>query len=85
MFVQRVEYFVPYQAPKRNGKYPTNDEMLYLGYMAGRYGINLDGNPSVQYPPRRYQQGAIFNINSCTAEAFERNLSTIGMNFNRII
>ncbi len=84
MQVQRVEYYVPYQVTKRNGAYPTQDDLLYLGYMVGRYGVNLDGNPSVQYPPRKCPNGAIFNINSCTANAFERNLSSIGMGFNRI-
>ena len=34
--------------------------------------------------PKKCPNGAVFNINSCTADAFERNLSAIGMNFNRI-
>ena len=84
MLVHRVEYFVPYQTKKLDGNYPNQDDLLYLGYMAGRYGINLVGSPSVQYPPKKVSNGAIFNINACTAETFEKNLSQIGMNFNRI-
>ena len=84
MIVQRAEYFVPYRAQKANGKFPTQEDMIYLGYMAGRYGVNLNGSPYISYPPKGCANGAIFNINACTADTFEKNLSTMGMNFNRI-
>ena len=62
----------------------AREDMIYLGYMAGRYGVNLNGSPYISYPPKGCANGAIFNINACTADTFEKNLSTMGMNFNRI-
>ncbi len=84
MQVNRCEYIVKTNLPKTNGQYPNSIDLLNVGYMAGRFGIDLTGNPKTNYAPIQTQDGIIVNVNSCTAELLENNLSQAGINFNRI-
>ena len=52
--------------------------------MAGRFGVDLNGNPQANYSPVKTQDGVIININSCTSNLLENSLSQAGINFNRI-
>ncbi len=51
--------------------------------MAGRFGIDLTGNPQVNYILIQTQDGVIVNVNSCTAGLLESNLSQAGINLIR--
>ena len=52
--------------------------------MAGRYGINLDGNPHEANQPKFTDNGLLININSCTTDALEDNLKKTGIQFDRL-
>ena len=52
--------------------------------MAGRYGINLDGNLQQNHKPKFTDKGTIVNINSCTKDLFENNLNQAGIKFDVI-
>lgn len=84
MQVNRCKYIVRTNLPKTNGQYLNSIDLLNVGYMAGRFGVDLTGNPQVNYIPIQTQDGVIVNVNSCTAGLLESNLSQAGINFNRI-
>ena len=84
MQVSRVTYSVDINQSKRNGQNLSAQDYINLGYMAGRYGINLDGNLKANYKPVETDKGMLININSCTADLFENNLKNAGIKFNKI-
>lgn len=84
MEVQRVNYIVQTQQPKKNGQKPTGEDMMKIGYMAGRYGISLDGNLQANHKPQMTSKGLKVNVNSCTSDLFEGNLRKMGIKFDKI-
>ena len=84
MSVQRVNYSIHVNSPKLNGQQPTKQDLINVGYMAGRYGINLDGNPHEANQPKITDNGLLININSCTTDALEDNLKKTGIQFDRL-
>lgn len=82
MQVNRVTYFVPTAQVKQNGQALTNKDLIELGYMAGRFGINLSNNPCEANMPTYSNDGVSFSINSCTADCFEENMQKSGIKFN---
>lgn len=84
MQVERCNYLVSTNSPKTNGQKLTPSDLMNVGYMAGRYGISLDGNLTKNQKPKYTDKGTIININSCTKELFEKNLNESGIKFNVI-
>jgi len=84
MPVQRVDYSIHINSPKVNGQKPNQQDLINVGYMAGRFGINLDGNLKANKPPVYTDKGLLINVNSCTAELLEENLNKAGMKFDRL-
>lgn len=82
--IQRCDYLVQTNTVKTNGQKPTSQDLINIGYMAGRYGINLDGNLQQNYKPKHTEKGTIVNINSCTKDLFENNLNSAGIKFDVI-
>ncbi len=67
-----------------NNQSLNNNDYMNIGYMAGRYGINLNNNPYETNPILNTQSGILVNINSCTSSLFENNLKNAGIKFDRI-
>ena len=82
MQVECCTYFVPTNQVKTNGEKLTSNDLISLGYLAGRCGINLDGNPQEPNKPDFTQEGVTLDINSCTCELFEENLNKSGIKFD---
>lgn len=82
--IGRNTYIVKTNGPKSNNSPLTKQDYMQIGYMAGRYGINLSGNPYEQNPMLYTPQGTIININSCTSDLFEQTLSQSGITFNKL-
>ncbi len=79
----RNQYLIRTNIPKRDNTMLNADDYMSIGYMAGRFGINLN-NPNEPNFMTKTQDGVFVNINSCTAPLFEDNLNRAGINFNRI-
>lgn len=84
MEVQRVNYMIKTNSPKKNGQKPSYEDILKVGYMAGRYGISLDGNLNANHKPQQTNEGVKINVNSCTTDLLETNLNKMGIKFDRI-
>ena len=84
MQVSRCDYLVSIDKPKANGQALTKEDLLNVGYMAGRFGVNLDGNLCENCKPKFTEDGALININCCTKDLFEKNLSEAGIKFDVI-
>ena len=82
--VPRVSYFVRTNDLKSNNLPLNPADYMTVGYMAGRYGINLGNNPNENNPMQITKDGAFVNINSCTAPLFEKNLNDVGIKFDRL-
>lgn len=82
MQVNRVTYFVPTVQVKQNGETLNNKDLINLGYMAGRFGINLNNNPNEANMPIYSKDGVFFSINSCTSDCFEESMQESGIKFN---
>lgn len=82
--VERINYIIRTNDPKTNNQPLNKDDYMQIGYMAGRFGINLSGNPSEANPIQQTPDGTIVNINSCTSELFENTLNQTGIKFDRI-
>ena len=76
----RVQYLVKTNEPKANNTPLTANDYMNLGYMAGRFGINLN-NPNEANPIISDNNGTYVNINSCTAPLFEQTLNNEGIKF----
>ncbi len=82
-FPQRFQYIVKTGAPKRDNTPLNADDFLNIGYMAGRFGVNLQ-NPYEANPVIKNGADTFVNINSCTAPLFENTLNQAGILFDRI-
>lgn len=85
MQVQRCGYLIHTNSNKQNGQKLNQDDLINIGYMAGRYGINLDGNVNQNFKPVQTQYGLLINVNSCTTDLLEKNLNEAGIKFNVIV
>lgn len=81
MQVSRVSYFVPMAQVKQNGENLSDKDLINIGYMAGRFGVNLNNNPNEPNNPVYTNDGVFFSINSCTSECFENNMNNSGIHF----
>ena len=79
----RQQYLVRTNELKSDNMPLTSNDYLNIGYMAGRFGINLQ-NPNEQNPIKYSDNGLIFDINSCTSVLFENNLKAQGVKFDRL-
>ena len=84
MQVERCSYFIPTNQTKTTGESLCQKDLINVGYLAGRCGINLDGNPQEANKPEFIQDGVKFNINCCTTDIFEQNLKDSGIKFDII-
>jgi hypothetical protein len=84
MQVCRCDYFIPTNQVKNNGEKLSQTDLINIGYMAGRFGISLDGDLNKNYRPKIDEKGVTLNINCCTTELFEKNLADAGIKFNVI-
>lgn len=82
--VDRNSYIIRTNEPKTNNKPLDKNDYMQIGYMAGRFGINLHDNPTESNPMVQTPQGTIVNINSCTSELFENTLKQTGIKFDRL-
>ena len=82
MQVERCTYFIPTNQVKTNGEKLSKNDLISLGYLAGRCGVNLDRNPQESNKPNFVQEGVKLNINSCTCDLFEENLNKSGIKFD---
>ena len=81
--VPRYQYLVRTNESKTNNQPLNTNDYMNVGYMAGRYGVNLQ-NPNMPQQMILTPEGVIFDINSCTSPLFEQNLNQAGIKFNRI-
>ena len=81
--IPRYQYLIRSNDLKTNNQPLNNTDYLNIGYMAGRFGINLS-NPNEANYMCTDNRGTFVNINSCTASLFEDNLNKMGIRFNRI-
>ena len=84
MQVERCGYFVQTNQYKSNGERLNPKDLITIGYLAGRCGINLDGNPQEPNEPK-FVHGVKFEINSCTKDLFEKELNEAGIKFDAIV
>ena len=82
MQVRRCSYFVPTNQEKNNGEKLSQKDLINIGYMAGRYGVSLDGDLNKNFIPKVNEQGVTLSINCCTSELFEKNLKEAGIKFD---
>lgn len=82
MQVERCSYFVPINYLKANGEKLSQEDFFNIGYMVGRFGINLDGDVNKEYAPQISPDGITLNINCCTSDLFEKNLGEAGITFD---
>ena len=80
----RYSYIVKTNDLKTDNQPLNSDDYIKIGYMAGRFGVNLSNNPNESNPIEHTSQGTLVNINSCTSELFEKNLNKLGIRFDRI-
>ena len=79
----RVQYLVKTNEPKTNNMPLNADDYMNIGYMAGRFGVNLQ-NPNEPNQMISDAAGTYVNINSCTAPLFEQTLNNQGVKFQVI-
>ena len=81
MQIQRCEYFIPINQTKSDGQKLSQEDLINIGYMSGRYGISLDGNLDRNIKPEFSENGVKLNINYCTKNMLEENLNDAGIKF----
>ena len=81
----RNTYLVKTSDYKTNNQPLNAQDYMNVGYMAGRFGINLGNNPYEQNPMQFVPNGTLVNINSCTSDLFEKNMTDMGIKFDRIV
>lgn len=85
MQVGRCDYFIPTNQTKIDGQKLTEKDLINIGYMAGRFGISLDGDLNRNIKPVFDKEGVKLNINCCTSELFEENLNKTGVKFEVVV
>ncbi len=80
----RNQYLVRTSQPKVNNTPLTADDYVNVGYMAGRFGVNLM-NPNDPGYIQKDNNGLYVDINSCCAPLFESTLAQSGIKFDRIV
>ena len=83
VYIPRYRYLVKTMEPKADNQYLNAADYLNVGYMAGRFGVNLI-NPNEPNIIQNNPNGVIFDINACTSELFEKNLNQAGIKFDRL-
>ncbi len=83
--IDRNSYLIRTNAAKTNNCALSAQDYLDIGYMAGRFGVNLNSNPHESNPIIKTKDGLIVNINSCTSDLFEKNLTQSGIKFDRLV
>ncbi len=81
MQVQRCEYFIPINQIKPDGQKLSQEDLINIGYMSGRFGVSLDGDLSRNIKPEFTENGVKLNINCCTKDLLEENLNNSGIKF----
>jgi hypothetical protein len=76
--------YVVNTSKKRSQAPLSNKDLIQVGYLAGRCGVNLDGDPNRINTPKIGQHNLLVDINDCTTEYFEQNLNQIGLKFDRM-
>ncbi len=82
--VPRTQYQVNTKAGKTDGQPLNADDYLELGFMAGRFGINLNGKPQEITAMKKNKEGVMIDINTCAAPIFEKKLNKEGILFNKL-
>ena len=85
MNVSRCELLIATNLPKKNGERLSRQDIFNLGYMAGRCGINLDGNLNQDIKPVHTNDGVLININQCTQKYVEKNLKQAGIRYEVVV
>lgn len=80
----RNQYFICTNELKKNNTALNENDFLNIGYMAGRFGVNLT-NPNEPNHIIKDGNGLYLNINSCCSPLFESNLEQAGINFNKLV
>ena len=80
----RTKYQVNTKAGKEDGQPLNADDYMELGYMAGRFGINLNGKPNEITAMKKNDEGVMIDINSCASSLFEKKLQKEGIKFNKL-
>ena len=80
----RYEYQVLTEKKKANKEHLTKDDYLNVGFLAGRFGVNLQ-NPNEPGHIYKDKTGTYVKINSCCAPLFEETLNQSGIKFNRLV
>ena len=84
MSVSRVQYNIHTNSTKADGQALNQRDLVELGYMAGRFGINLDGKSFEHKLPEVSEKGTKIDINSCTTDLFEQTLNELGIAFDKM-
>lgn len=85
MDVSRCSYIIPVNQVKSNGEKLNSKDYFDMGYMAGRFGINLNGNPNEHSNPIFTTDNVQFDINFCTCSLLEENLNQAGIKFDVLV
>ena len=79
----RNQYLVRTSELKTDNTPLNSDDYINIGYMAGRFGVNLV-NPNIPNNIYKDNKGIYININSCCAPLFESTLSQTGIKFDKL-
>ena len=83
--VPRYQYQINTKVGKSNGQPLNAKDYLEIGYMAGRFGFNINGKPGEINSMEKNEDGVKVGINSCAADLFEKKLNKEGIKFDRIV
>lgn len=81
--VKMVSYDIKIDRTQNNNEI-SRENLVKVGYLAGRCGVNLNGNPDTENLPKFDKNNLNVSINECTKDYFESNLNKIGIKFNEI-
>lgn len=79
----RNTYIIKTNQPKKDNTNLSAKDYINIGYMAGRFGVNLQ-NPNEPNPITYTNKGVLLDINSCTSTLFEENLEKDGIHFDKL-
>ena len=81
--VKMVSYNVNIRKNK-DEKDLAREDLVKIGYTAGRCGVDLKGDPKKPNAPKFENGNVTVAINDCTKDYFEQNLNKVGAKFNQI-